>query len=137
MVDIKTYILHCKSLSERFDWMSRQLEYHGIDDVVWYTDDDASDQSGQDLTGIYNGLNEDSFRSKIKIGGWNVNHHRPRLLTPGETSLATKWGKVLKKISEGSDEIGLVLEDDAILCDGFKNLFFDYLKNTPDDWDVS
>jgi hypothetical protein len=111
--------------------MSEQLDAQGFTDVTWYTDDDASDQEGKDLTGIYEGVRPQNTK-KLKI----YKGHSPRMLNAGEVSLATKWGKVIQMIANADYEFALVLEDDALLCENFPHLFDKYLESTPSDWDM-
>jgi len=135
--DIKTYIMHCKRLTDRFVHMNEQLHKHEFTDVVWYTNHDAEDQVGQDLTGVYAGVRPEVWNNKVKVGGWsNPGSHMPRHLTNGEISIATKWGNVIREIAEGDEEYALVLEDDVILCDDFCRSVSHYMKSTPPDWDV-
>ena len=131
-MNIKTYILHCKKLTERFQFMNQQMLDHGFTNVTWYTDDDASDQEGKDLTDIYEGIRPKGYE-KLKIYPPGP---VPLLLTPGVISLATKWGKVIKIIADSDDVYALVLEDDALLCENFPKLFDKYLESTPSDWDM-
>jgi len=135
-LNIKTYILHCKDLPERKKFIEDQLDKNNFTDVTWYTDDDARDQRGKDLTGTYDGIRPEIFVEKVKVGGWNYLHNPPRALNPAEISLTTKFGKVFQTIGEGSDQYSIIFEDDAILKDNFSDLFHTYLSNTPDDWDV-
>ena len=135
-MNIKTYILHCKDLPERKKFIEDQLDKNNFTDVTWYTDDDARDQRGKDLTGTYDGIRPEIFVEKVKVGGWNYLHNPPRALNPAEISLTTKWGKVLQIVGKGSDEYSIIFEDDVILQDNFSDLFFAYLNDTPNDWDV-
>lgn len=135
MMDLKTYILHCKVLTERFDFIQSQLDKHKFTNVEWFTDYDAADQKDEDLTGIYEGIRPE-FMRKVSTGGWNTVGIKPRILNPAETSLTTKWGKVLQSIAEGQEPYVLVLEDDAVLCDNFTSHFKKYLNATPSDWEV-
>ena len=130
-MNVKTYILHCKKLSNRFAFMNEQINTHGFTDVVWYTDNDASDQVGEDLNGIYEGVRPQNVE-KLKI----YNEYSPRILNAGEISLSTKWGKVIKIIADSDDVYALVLEDDALLCRNFSKLFQKYIDSTPSDWDM-
>lgn len=130
-MNVKTYILHCKKLSNRFAFMNEQINTHGFTDVVWYTDNDASDQVEEDLNGIYEGVRPQNVE-KLKI----YNEYSPRILNAGEISLSTKWGKVIKIIADSDDVYALVLEDDALLCRNFSKLFQKYIDSTPSDWDM-
>jgi GR25 family glycosyltransferase involved in LPS biosynthesis len=130
-MNVKTYILHCKKLSNRFTFMNEQINTHRFTDVVWYTDHDASDQVGEDLNGIYEGVRPQNVE-KLKI----YNEYSPRILNAGEISLSTKWGKVIKIIADSDDVYALVLEDDALLCRNFSKLFQKYIDSTPSDWDM-
>jgi len=128
-----TYILHCKKLTARFPFMNDQMINHGFTNVKWYTKDDAIDQEGKDLTGIYDGLRPECGE---KMTIYNGNCHAPRELRAPEISLSTKWGNVLKLIADGDDEHVLILEDDALLCENFTDSFMNYLQSTPSDWDM-
>ena len=135
-MDIKTYILHCKCLTDRYDLMARQIDRHNFSNVVWYTDHDANEQNDKDISDVYKGMRPKIFTQKVKVGGWDVTGSPPRTLNYAEISLTTKLGKVLEEIGRGNEEYALILEDDAILINNFSNLFDIYLKETPDNWDV-
>ncbi len=135
-MNVKTYVLHCKKLTDRFQFMNQQMSDHGFTNVTWYTDDDASDLEGKDLTGLYGFVREEILLEKCKVGGWSVPSNIFRQMSLPEISLTTKWGKVLEFIGKGDDPYVCVFEDDVILCDNFSEKFNLYLSETPDDWDV-
>jgi hypothetical protein len=132
--NIKTYIIHCKRLTDRFDLMNKQLNENSFTDVVWYTDNDVPDI--KDLTGIYEGVRPEIFTEKVTVGGWNPVHHLPRLLNPAEVSVTIKFGKVFEMIAKGDDPYVFIFEDDAYIPPNFMETVSSYLNQTPDDWDA-
>jgi len=135
-MDLKTYVLHCKILAERFDFMKHQLSKYEFTNTEWFTDYDAADLEDADLTGLYAGVRPEEYMFKVIDGGWNPTGIKPRRLNPAEISLTIKWGKLLQQIAQGEDPYVLVLEDDAVLCDNFTTHFEQYLNKTPSDWEV-
>ena len=135
-MNVKTYILHCKTLTERLNFIQNQLDKHNFSNVEWFTKYDANELTEEDLKNFYAGVRPEVYMSKVVSGGWNPIGIEPRKLSPAEISLTIKWGKLLQKNGTGDDPYVLVLEDDAILCNNFTEHFDRYLNQTPLNWEV-
>ena len=64
-MDIKTYILHCKSLTDRHALMVHQINRHNFSNVIWYTDHDANEQIDTDISDVYEGMRPEIFTQKV------------------------------------------------------------------------
>lgn len=136
MVDlskIKTYIMHYTKLTQRREWMEGLVELLNLD-VEWITDLDQEVMNGGLLKEYHTPSNDDWNR---KVGAlWDNTIHKPRPLKSSEISLAAKHVEALRRISEGDNEFGLILEDDILVLVDFVDLLNSYFSETPDDWDV-
>lgn len=128
MFDIKTYVLHCKRLCDRKNFMNLQLNNLQFTNVEFYEDFDAADLSIKDIQTYYQ-VNHEVEKSKyVKWFPYNAT----RVLTLPEISLTIKLYQVCKKIAEGNDEIALIFEDDSIIDNDFVSKFWEYYNETPD-----
>lgn len=130
--DVKTYILHCKSLDDRRLYMQNVINHFGLD-ASWILEHDAVDLNEVVKREYYAyNLQEASDRtSKIWSSG-----HDSRFLTDKEISIAIKHTIAMKCISESSSNISLILEDDCLFRENFDSLFSEYLGKTPANWDI-
>lgn len=99
-------------------------------------------------------LNIESERFDAIYGGsldhsaLNMDRHSPilladgtigtrfRLLNNGEIGCFISHTTIYQKIKDNGFDKTLILEDDAIFCNGFKEKFVEEMKNVPDDWDM-
>lgn len=139
-IDIKTVILHCKTLSDRKQHMIHQMKKHAFTDYSFYEDFDGNE------------LTDDIIKQYCcrKVDDWNTVVHKLKIyekmfpevfttqreLSPPQISLTIKHGKVYQALSKIDSEYFMILEDDSILCDDFENKLHHYLEQTPKDWDV-
>lgn len=132
-MNIKTYVVHCKSLVERRKYMETALKTKNIS-AEWIIDFDGNELTQEIIKSYY--VHDNNLSLQKVTGLWPVEQHNGRCLKDAEISLAIKHVEVIKKISNLSEEFALVLEDDCLFCDNFVEVFDKLLANTPDDWDV-
>jgi GR25 family glycosyltransferase involved in LPS biosynthesis len=130
----QVYVVHCKSLTERREYLEPKLKELGINNSQWITDYDAAELSPEIIDNFYIHDNVEALK-KIK-GLWPVNDHCSRRLTDKEISLTIKVYVAFKRIAESNEQFGIMLEDDCLFCEDFPNVFEKLLKETPDDWDI-
>lgn len=130
----QTYILHCKLLSERKQYLDSKLKDIGICNPQWITDFDASELTEELINSYYTEDQEVCKRRILPL--WDISQHIERRLGIAEISLAIKYVTALNKIANSELEFGLILEDDCLFCEDFSNIFQKYLNDTPPDWDV-
>jgi len=128
---IKTYILHCKTLSDRKDYMQSIVEMFKFD-AVWVMDHDANELTDEIKQQYYAANREEAMKRSAAL--WGSGHER--LLGPGETSIAIKHTIAMQKIANGKEDFALVLEDDCLFSNDFNQRFDEYLLKTPSDWDI-
>lgn len=119
---MKIFICHWKKLEERKKNILEVLEEEELFDYEFVTDFDTDEW---DI-------------DSIKFEYPNIFDKNPcgRRLKYSEISLCLKHIKIIKNIFKNYD-YALVLEDDAILCDNFKEEFEKSFSQLPDDWDLS
>ena len=65
-MNVKTYILHCKTLTERLNFIQNQLDKHNFSNVEWFTKYDANELTEEDLKNFY--VNNNLINpNKIKV----------------------------------------------------------------------
>lgn len=131
--DIKTYILHCKKLSDRKLYMQNQLEQIGLL-PEWILDYDAEELTKAVIDQHYKHDVEEGIRRVTPL--WPINQHSARRLNPPEISLTIKHIITLEKIANSSYDVSLVFEDDCLFCENFEIVFNNLIGKTPNDWDV-
>lgn len=105
-----TYIMHYTPLCDRKIHMQKQCDAAGITAIY-------IEEHDRDL------LTE---QQKAKFTGLKL----------GLVSLILKHVEAWRLISKGTRPWGLILEDDAILCDNFLSRFNTYMTEVPDDFDI-
>jgi hypothetical protein len=137
-IDIQTIILHCKRLTDRKQNMLDQLSKFGFSNYSFYEDYDANELTDHFVKCHYISGMEDPNEWSEKVGLWGtaaLGYH-PKKCNPAEISLTIKFGKVFQQLSKIDAEMFILFEDDVILCDEFDTRFYDYLSQTPNDWDA-
>lgn len=132
-MNIKTYVVHCKSLVERRSYMETALKTNNIS-AEWIIDFDGKELTQEIIKSYY--VHDNNLALQKVTGLWPVEQHNGRYLKNSEISLTIKHTEVIKKISNLSEEFALVLEDDCLFCDNFVDVFDKLLANTPNDWDI-
>jgi len=127
----KIYIIHYTKLTERYNKISKFLEFCKIP-YEFITDYDKEDLTDEIIKYFYS-TDVNGFNNKIKFL-WDNNINKFRVLSLSEISCAIKHMIAIKKISEECKNYGMIIEDDAIFFDNFNTNFLKYIKNTPDDW---
>jgi len=121
MNNIKIYIPHYSKLIERKPLIAKELAAAGINQFTFYekfdkeciTEEEFSNDASLIRTKISNFIPEQVINNFLRDG-----------LTQGEKSLSLKHKNIYKEFLETSKEedILLILEDDARLARGFKNI---------------
>jgi GR25 family glycosyltransferase involved in LPS biosynthesis len=135
MIDIKTYILHCKKFKERKLFITNQIN-NLFSNYEFYENYDGDELTTEIINKYYDPSPE---KQLFKFKLWfeqNRGHAVARLLNTSEISLTIKHYEVLQKIAYSSDPYAIVLEDDVIFDSNFLQLFQKYLSETPKNFDV-
>lgn len=135
-IDIKTIVVHCKSLAERKESIISQLDKNRFRSYEFYTDYDASELDKETIDKYYNSGYEYPERWDEKINSVYPGQYHPRQLNMANISLCIKFGKIFEKLIKEDFEYCLIFEDDALLVEDFADRFLENLKETPDDWDA-
>ncbi len=138
--DIKTVILHCKSLRDRKVNMIQQMEKFGFTNYSFYEEFDGNELTESDISSYYAhpSISYDETQKKASV----YDHIIPnasrcvRPLNIPQMSLTIKHGKVFEMLARQEEEMFIVFEDDVILCEDFVSNFRKFLSFTPNDWDV-
>ena len=131
----KVYVIHYTKLSDRRKRMEDMLGLLGV--VAEYiTDFDQEHLDEETLLQMNEDVSEE-FNKKIKPLYPRIS---PKKLSKAEVSCVFKHRQAIQKLSNSSSEYGLILEDDVVFVEGFKEKFDSYLLRTPDDsiasWDI-
>lgn len=137
-IDIKTTIMHYKKLKERKIHMIKQMNLGNFSNYSFYEDYDANELTEDIIKTHYISFKQDpdSWIKKVSLWGPNALHYHNKQCNIAEISVTIKFGKTLQNLCKLNDEMFIMFDDDAILCDNFEEKFYTYLKNTPKDWDV-
>jgi GR25 family glycosyltransferase involved in LPS biosynthesis len=107
---MKTYVVHYDKLIERKKYMDSQLQKYNL--PCEYVSNYGKD--------------------KLTLSDKN----RFRNISDAEISVCLHHIECFKKIATGNNEFSLILEDDVILCNNFKNTLDTYVSNLPLNWDM-
>lgn len=118
----KIFVCHWKKLTERKKHVIGVLEEEKITEYEFVEDYDSDDWIVGDI--------EKEFP---KIFDKNP---KGRNLKNSEISLVLKHIKIIREVAEKYN-YALVLEDDVILCDNFKEEFESSFNDLPEDWDLA
>lgn len=131
-MNIKTYIMHCKSLIARKKFMIAQLEKYKFSNYEFYENYDAIELTKDDIKYHYN---ENLIEQYNKYKMW-FPYQPAKSLGIAEISLTIKYVKLYEKIANGTDDFVLILEDDSIFSDNFTDQFNELIFNTPKSFDM-
>ena len=122
--NIKTYIVHCKSLISRKHYMLNQLEKLGFSNYEFYENYDGNELKDNDIACYYsNNLQEQYDKYKM----W-FPYEPTRILKKSDISVTIKYCEIYKKIADGNDDFAIIFEDDSILDENFCQKFNTYMK---------
>ena len=107
---MKTYIVHYDKLVDRKKYMDYQLQINKL--CYEYVSNYGKD--------------------KLTLNDKNMF----RNISDSEISVCLHHIESFKKIANSNDDYALIFEDDAILCDNFKNKLDKYLLYLPANWDM-
>jgi GR25 family glycosyltransferase involved in LPS biosynthesis len=115
---MNTFILHYKPLVERKEYMDEQLAKLDMK-AQYITEFDKEEMTDYDK--------EIFDYEKV----WTN-----RTLFLSNSSLIAKHLEVYKRVVDNDFDFGLIIEDDVILSDDFKEKYYDYYKQLPENWDI-
>ena len=127
---MKTYVIHYTKLKNRKNNILSFLSETNCD-YQFITEYDKEDLEGNK----YYLANKEMFDEKIK-NLWDSRIHKFRIINPAEISCTIKHILAIEKIANQEEDIGLILEDDAIPIESdFSNKIQQLVDTAPDDWD--
>ena len=127
---MKTYIIHYTKLEDRKSNIISSLS-EGDFEYEFITDYDKEEIEGNE----YYKPDEQMFDEKIRHL-WDSRVHKFRIINPAEISCTIKHILAIEKIANQEEEVGLILEDDAIpIEDGLFEKIQKLVVTAPDDWD--
>jgi len=127
---MKTYIIHYTKLEDRKNNILSFLSNTDCD-YEFITDYDKEEIEGNK----YYFADEEKFNDKIK-NLWDSRIHRFRIINPAEISCTIKHILAIEKIAHQKENIGLILEDDAIpIENNFVDKIQQLIDTAPDNWD--
>jgi len=115
---IKIFVLHCKKLVERKEFLLKQFEKHGITDFEFIERYDLNDNDITEKDWSIFDLEDPDLKHKHSM-----------------VSLILKHIYAYKLISESYDA-GLILEDDVVFDDNFVDTLDKYITQLPEDYDM-
>jgi glycosyl transferase family 25 len=127
---MKTYIIHYTKLVDRKSNIVSLLSEDNFE-YEFITDYDKENIDGNE----YYKPDEKMFDEKIRHL-WDSRSHKFRIINPAEISCTIKHILAIEKIANQEDEVGLILEDDAIpIGDGLFDNIQQLVDTAPKDWD--
>jgi GR25 family glycosyltransferase involved in LPS biosynthesis len=131
--DFQCYLTHYTKNESRKRFMQNIFQAENITDVYWIEKYDREELSYIDVYKQF----------KMNINEWQTrqhNHFSPIFypLKPEEVSLCLKHKEGMRHfLQESSKPYMFIMEDDAMLAEGFKDVFDSHVKSLPGDWDVA
>jgi len=130
--DIPSYVVHYKGNVERRKIMEELFLREKMENVTWILDWDREEVSYQ----LYV-KNFQADHLEYQKRGQDPNEFFPHYpLQPEMVSLGLKQKEAFRRIGYGEQNIGMMFEDDAIICENFKETLHIYMNSLPNDWDV-
>lgn len=127
---MKTYIIHYTKLENRKENISSFLS-NTYFDYKFVEDYDKEVLDGN----LYYLPNKEMFNEKIK-NLWDSKIHGFRILNDAEISCTIKHILAIEEIANQKEDIGLILEDDAIPIDNnFSEKISELIDTAPNNWD--
>lgn len=128
----KVYVCHYIPLSDRRHRLEAILKQFTLAPVMWVEFEPVNSNFYQ--------IDAPQWQEKIDFA-YSENEHyqtlrQARPLKSSEVSLAYKHWKCYEDMVLEDIEIGLILEDDVILCKNFQSVLLKFLQQTPRDWDA-
>lgn len=128
-----SYVVHYKPNITRRKIMEAIFEKEKMENVTWITDLDKEEVTYQ--------MYVDNFQAdhlEYQKRGQDPNEFFPHYpLQPSMVSLCLKQKEAFRRIGYGEYPIGMMFEDDAIICENFKERLNFYLTTLPTDFDVA
>ena len=120
------YVMHYRPLTERLEHLEKMMSANGIPFTLFdmEPDDELDDYFVDDL---------EVRKAKFSLFPGNV---PSKDVKTSEISLAYKHVKALEHMVSKGHSTALFLEDDAILCNNFSQIANEFVRSTPDDWDM-
>lgn len=130
---IPSYVVHYKGNTQRRKLLEKIHDKENLTNVTWLLQFDREEVSYQ--------MFHDNFAAhhlEYQRREQDPNEFYPHYpLSPEMVSLCLKQKEAFRRIGTGKDDIGVMFEDDAIICEGFIERFESYMGVIPDDWDVA
>ena len=128
---MKIYVIHYDKLVDRKDVLENKLKENDLS-AEWLIQRGYYDQTFIDK---YYEYNKKEWKRKVKIANRPI-IYRP--LIKSEVHLTINHFLIGEKIISGNDEYALVLEDDAMLVDDFKNKLDEVVVQLNNmEWDIA
>lgn len=130
---IPSYVVHYKGNTQRRRVMDAIFKKEKMENVHWILDWDREEVTYQ--------MYVDNFQAdhlEYQKRGQDPNEFYPHYpLQPSMVSLCLKQKEAFRRIGYGDSEVGIMFEDDAIICENFKETLHIYMNSLPADWDVA
>lgn len=134
MIDIiPSYVVHYKGNVERKSILKQIHKTEKLTNVTWILDYDKEDVTYEMFC-----ENFEAHHLEYQKRGQDPNEFFPQYpLQPEMVSLCLKQKEAMRRIGYGKNDVGVMFEDDAIICEDFINRFNYYMTYIPRDWDVA
>lgn len=130
--NIPSYVVHYKGNVDRKILMDKIFAKEKMENVTWILDFDREDVMYQMYV-----KNFQADHLEYQKRGQDPKEFFPHYpLQPEMVSLGLKQKEAFRRIGYGNNEIGIMFEDDAIICENFKHTLLGYMNSLPLDWDV-
>lgn len=133
--DIPVFIIHYKKLTERKEYLTKTLREHGFTQVYWFDQFDRDTLTEEQLKMYV--YDEEKWMSSNAV--WHHYDSKPRPLTGPEVACTLTHIEIYKYIIENGIQKALILEDDVIFKQNFKEDFkatMDEITSLNDEFDM-
>jgi len=130
---ISSYVVHYKGNVQRRKVMEAIFSKEKMDNIQWILDWDREEI---DYQTYYENFQADHLEYQKR--GQDPNEFFPHYpMKPEFVSICLKQKEIYRRIGYGEHELGIMFEDDAIVCENFKETLHIYMNSLPADWDVA
>lgn len=119
----KVYVCHYSKLTERKEKLIKQFQFHNIENYEFVECYDKDNWDKNQIRELFPKMDID------RTGGTCS-------LNDAEKSLLMKHCWIINDMHKNNYESVMVFEDDVVLVDNFVELFNEYKKEMPEDWDI-
>lgn len=131
--NIPSYVVHYTPNVQRRKILENVHKREQLENVTWITEYDKEVITYEMYTKAFQ-----ADHLEYQKRGQDPNEFFPHYpLQPAMVSLQLKQKEAFRRIGYGNAPFGIMFEDDAIICENFRERFRGYMEEIPSNWDVA